>query len=67
MDIEEMMMEWILAAVLGGLAVGLHLGSCMEARIWRLKADPDFRTAMCSGGKFYYVIPEKEYVERNLP
>jgi hypothetical protein len=43
--------------------LGLWLGQKAEARIWRLKGDLPTRTAMYSGGKFYYVIPATEYVD----
>jgi hypothetical protein len=44
-------------------AVGLMLGREAEASLWRNKGNPDHRTAMCSGGKFFYVVTEKEYIE----
>ena len=46
--------------------VGIVIGRCIEASHWRGKANPQFRTAMCSGGQFYYVMPEWEYCERVL-
>lgn len=59
-------MEWLGMAGLFGMGVGAIIGRMGEARIWRLKANPDYRTAMCSGGEFFYVMPEKEYVDKHL-
>lgn len=58
---------WI--AVVGieiGLIIGLVVGSYLQARLWRSKAGDavGFRTAICSGGKFYYVVTEREYVNK---
>jgi hypothetical protein len=60
------MTEWIALAALGGLVVGAWLGKWSEASLWRGKAGDSvgFRTAMCSGGKFYYVVSEHEYVNK---
>lgn len=46
-------------------AVGLAWGAANEAAYWRHKGDWDEhgRTAVCSGGRFYYVVPEAEYCE----
>jgi hypothetical protein len=61
--------EWWEALALGGmggLLLGLIAGSQMAHSYWRSKG-PDsvgFRTAMYSGGKFYYVVTEHEYVHK---
>lgn len=56
--------SWLLTAAVAGWAVGAVFGHRGEARLWRNKANPEYRTAMCSAGKFYYVLPEHEYVVR---
>lgn len=56
----------LLAVAGGGFCVGALFGGWAEASRWRSKG-PDsvgWRTAMCSGGKFYYVVTEREYVNR---
>lgn len=57
-------LQWeLIAAVAAGAAMMGHvLGKSGEARYWRGKADPQYRTAMCSAGKFFYVLPESEFV-----
>jgi hypothetical protein len=62
--------EWAWAGIAGmmGLLLGYVWGARMVDWYWRSKA-PDavgHRTAMCSGGKFYYVVSEREYVEKIL-
>jgi hypothetical protein len=59
-------MEWIMLGILVGFVIGNKLGMVMEASLWRQKARPEYRTAQFSGGKFYYVISEHEYVEKML-
>ena len=39
---------------------GLIVGGWLRDRVWRDKANG---TAMCSGGKFYYVLTNTTYVE----
>jgi len=43
-------------------AAGVAVGSATEAASWRLRGDARHRTAVCSGGKFYCVMPESEFV-----
>lgn len=51
-------------AVVFVLAVGMAAGRQMEAAYWRGKADDTYgRTAVCSDGKFFCVLPESEYAE----
>lgn len=57
---------FIFAASVLAFCFGLWLGQKSEANIWRLKGDPDYRTANYSGGKFWYVMPEHEFNEMNL-
>lgn len=58
--------EWLMIAALGGFLVGSLFGRWVEASIWRGKCGDSVghRTAMCSGGKFYYVVTEREYVNK---
>ena len=44
------------------LALGVLVGATMEACIWRSHARPHGRTPRYSGGRFYFVIHEDEYV-----
>jgi len=39
------------------------LTSCFYRRTLALKAEPLNRTAEKIGDKFYYIVPEREYVE----
>ena len=59
--------EVLLLAIVIAFVVGSRLVYWHEAKIWRLHACPkEYRTAICSGGKFYYVVPEREYVDMDL-
>jgi len=51
---------------MAAMLMGLILGRWSEASIWRGKCGDEvgYRTAMCSGGKFYYVVTEREYVDK---
>jgi len=48
-------------------AVFMWLASAYQNYLYRKiligKANPDNRTAECIDGKFFYIIPEKEYVD----
>lgn len=53
-----------------GFLIGLGLTGAIWAwtsiaygRILQSKADPEHRTAECINGKFYFIVPEKEYCE----
>lgn len=59
---------WALVALLAGLVLGRAWGGWQTNWYWRSKA-PDasgFRTAMVSGGKFYYVVTDQEYLDKFL-
>ena len=57
------MIEIVAISAAFGFAIGTGLGRVVEARLWRQKAaNPEYRTAIRSGGKFYYVLPEHEYL-----
>lgn len=52
-----------------GLLIGLFAGVCMTAfsskcyaGILEGKADPKDRTPECINGKFFYIVPESEYL-----
>lgn len=51
-----------------GFIVGHLLGKWSEAHYWRTKSDDSqgSRTAVCSHGKFFYVLPAHEYDEKIL-
>lgn len=54
----------LLAAIMLAWLLGHIMGRAGEAYIWRSKAGFDEgRTANCSAGKFYYVLPEKQYID----
>ena len=58
---------WITIGVVGAaFTLGHILGRWGEARLWRLKGESPVRTAQCSAGRFYYIVPEREYVEKHL-
>lgn len=58
-------MMWTACALLAGVFIGHVLGMAGEAKLWRGKGGdiPAYRTAMCSAGRFYYVVPEREFVD----
>lgn len=62
-------MDWLLLQMVVLLAVialaaGVWFGTRMEREYWIAHADikTEWRTAICARRKFYYVIPEDEYV-----
>lgn len=59
-------MGWLAVAAMGGILLGTIWGRWAEASIWRGKCGNEVghRTAMCSGGRFYYVVTEREYVDK---
>lgn len=58
---------WQFVFVAGGLGLllGTWWGRWAEANIWRGKCGDSVghRTAVCSGGKFYYVVTPDEYLK----
>lgn len=59
--------SFIFGVAFGLFTMGMLVGKSLEARLWRSKADDAYgRTAMCSNGEFFYVVPEHEYVELDL-
>lgn len=59
------MIGWILLALVVGVNLGGFLGCWITNLDWEVSArkdNPDSRTAHCCCGRFYYVIPEKEFV-----
>ena len=52
----------ILALWLSGFLLGWTLALRQEYWYIKMKAEPKWRTAMCIDGEFYYVVPEREYV-----
>lgn len=58
---------WLAIAAEVGALAGMWLAGRMRDSYIVGKADDRYgRTAMCVRGKFYYVVPEAEYVERML-
>lgn len=60
------MIPWYWVVCIGGFACAFFhwLGSRQADAYWRAKADDTYcRTAVCSDGKFYCVLPESEYSE----
>lgn len=57
------MIQYIILTFLIGLMVGKYLSDRSNARHLALKSEKLGRTAMCVLGKFYYIVPEKEYIE----
>jgi len=51
-----------------GLIVGAICGRWVEARRWRGKCDEGYadRAPVCSSGRFFYVVTEREYVRACL-
>ncbi len=61
----DISIEILIASVIVALGVGALVGGVVADRYWVNKASeaaPQYRTAIHSGGKFYYVIPESEFV-----
>lgn len=56
----------ILTLVIFGAFLGGWLESFLTARTIAVKADSHHRTAIKVGDKFYYIVPESEYVEMKL-
>jgi phage-related minor tail protein len=50
-----------MAAVLIAFAVGWYTGETLTDHYWRSKAEPVYRTAIHSGGQFFYVVSEREF------
>ena len=66
MNPDQYLAAGLLAAlvVIFAMAVGHAIGQQMEAAYWRGKADDTYgRTAVCSDGRFFCVLPESEYSE----
>lgn len=63
-----MYMYWLAlgASPIVAFAVGHFLGHRNEAWYWRDHAGPLHRSAVCSDSQFYYVVPEREYVDLEL-
>ena len=59
---------WAVLALGFSCLIGFELGKRAEAWHWRLKSDNIYgnRTANYSKGKFFYALPEDEYVEKIL-
>lgn len=57
---------YIAFSVLFGLVVGEYLAKSFNDKYLAMKAGKIGRTAACVRGKFYYIIPEEEYVELDL-
>lgn len=53
-----------------GILIGILIGSAVNERALgkevEFKSEKTNRAAICIGGKFYYVVPEKEYVDTAL-
>lgn len=55
---------WTVIAVGAGFLAGFALSQYSQNSYLVMKATPKWRTALCIRGKFYYIIPESEYVSR---
>lgn len=53
----------VLSLLLSGAVAGMAWERFFTMRYIQMKADAEGRTAMCVGNKFYYVLPEEEYVQ----
>jgi hypothetical protein len=53
---------WTVGFGLSLFLLGFLLSNLSNDYYLKLKAGPKYRTAMCVRGKFYYIIPEHEYV-----
>ena len=54
---------WETVLALDMFLLGWLLSTMSEHYYIRLKAQPQWRTAMCVSGQFYYVVPEREYCD----
>jgi hypothetical protein len=57
---------WGTALALSMFLLGFLCSTASSNSYIKAKADPKWRTAMCVDGKFYYVVPEREYVELEM-
>lgn len=57
---------YIAFSVLFGIVVGEYSAKSFNDRYLALKAEKLGRTAVCIRDKFYYIIPEEEYIELDL-
>jgi len=57
---------YIAFSVLFGIVVGEYSAKSFSDKYLALKAGKLGRTAVCVRGKFYYIIPEQEYIELDL-
>lgn len=56
----------ILLSALFGLIAGNYMANYFHDRYLTLKSKKLGRTAVYSQGKFYYIVPEEEYIELDL-
>lgn len=61
-----MTIVYIAFSVLFGLVVGEYSAKHFNDKYLALKAGKFGRTAVYVRGKFYYIIPEEEYIELDL-
>lgn len=60
------MVIYVILSFLVGLIAGEYFIARSYSKYMALKSETPNRTAINVRGKFYYVIPEKEYVELDL-
>lgn len=55
---------WIAVSLGVGTILGMYLNTRSTVRYLQMKAEPKYRTAAYIGDRFYYIVPEQEYVSR---
>lgn len=61
-------MNWFWLVLAGGICflAGFALSQWSQNNYLVLKAQPKWRTACCIRQKFYYIVPEAEYVSQTI-
>jgi hypothetical protein len=60
------MVDLSIYLVLIGCVMVIILDRYLTNKYIESKGNKEYRTPICINGKFFYIIPEKEYLERDL-